>query len=290
MMPAPIPVPILTTTTLSWPTAIPDRHSPEGEDVHVVVDPHGGVVTRREPFPDRVAVPAGHDRRRDRPSRGELDGPGHTDPDTPQAARQGTGGRPQLIEQLVDALKAGIGAGRDLSGLVVMAKDPAVEARDGDVDARRAEVGDQHVAGVRGEGQLAGRPAARARPGVALGDEPAVDQLADALGDDRPRQAGADDELGARPRPAQPDLIEDRDQRVERLLGERAAVGPAVRVRLGPVGARRTPPRDRHAADLSSIGGQLRDFLCSPAEVAEHGHYSAGSASAAASARSGEPL
>ena len=28
MMPAPIPVPILTTTTLSWPAATPDRHSP----------------------------------------------------------------------------------------------------------------------------------------------------------------------------------------------------------------------------------------------------------------------
>ena len=205
---------------------------PEGEDVHVVVDPDRRVVARREPFPDRVAVPAGHDRRRDRPSRRELDWPGHADPDAPQAARQRTGGRAQLVEQLVDALEAGIGAGRDLCRLVVMAQDPAVEARDGDVDARRAEVGDEHVAGVRGEGQLAGRPAAGAWPGLALGDEPAVDQLADALGDDRPRQAGPDDELGARPRPAEPDLIEDRDQRVERLLGERAAFRPALPVRL----------------------------------------------------------
>ena len=28
MIPAPMPVPILTTTTLSWPAATPDRHSP----------------------------------------------------------------------------------------------------------------------------------------------------------------------------------------------------------------------------------------------------------------------
>ena len=28
MIPAPIPVPILMTTTLSWPWAMPDRHSP----------------------------------------------------------------------------------------------------------------------------------------------------------------------------------------------------------------------------------------------------------------------
>src|SRR6185369_1671810 len=45
----------------------------EGEDVHVVVDPDGRAVARREPLADRVAVPAGHDRRRDRPARRELD-------------------------------------------------------------------------------------------------------------------------------------------------------------------------------------------------------------------------
>ena len=122
---------------------------PEREDVHVVVDPDRRVVARREPFADRVAVPAGHDRRRDRPSRRELDRPGHADPDAPQPARAGPGRRAQLVEQLVDALEAGIGAGRDLCRLVVVAQDPAIEARDGDVDARRAEVGDEDVAGVR---------------------------------------------------------------------------------------------------------------------------------------------
>ena len=71
-----------------------------------------------------------------------------------------------MVEQLVDALEAGLGAGRDLRGLVVMAQDPAVEARDGDVDARCAEVGDEDVAGVRGEGQLAGGKAAGARPNL----------------------------------------------------------------------------------------------------------------------------
>ena len=99
-----------------------------------------------------------------------------------------------------------------------MAEDPAVEGRDRDVDAGRAEVGDEHVPGVRAERQLAGRPAAGARPDVALGHEPALDQLADPLGDDRPAQTGAGDELGARPRPPEPDLVEDDDERVERLV------------------------------------------------------------------------
>ena len=43
--------------------------------------------------------------------------------------------------------------------------------------------------GVGAERQLARRATAGARPDVALGDEPALDELADALRDDRPAQA-----------------------------------------------------------------------------------------------------
>ena len=78
-----------------------------------------------------------------------------------------------------------------------MSQDPPVKTGDRHVNACGTEVGEENVTGVRSEGQLAGRPAARARPGLALGDQPAVDQLADALSDDRPRQAGTDDKLGA---------------------------------------------------------------------------------------------
>ena len=91
----------------------------------------------------------------------------------------------------------------------MVAEDPAVEGRQRDVDARRAEVGDEDVAGVGAERQLARRPAAGARAGVALDDEAALDQLADALGDDRPAQARPLDQLGARPRAAEADLVED---------------------------------------------------------------------------------
>ena len=114
----------------------------------------------------------------------------------------------------------GLGSGLDLGGLVVVAQDPAVEARDGDVDARGAEVRDEDVARLGAERQLARRPTARARPDLALRHQAAVDQLADALGDDGPTEAGPGDELGPRPRATEPDLVEDRDQRVERLVRE----------------------------------------------------------------------
>ena len=36
------------------------------------------------------------------------------------------------------------------------------------------------------------------------------------------------DELGARPRPPEADLVEDVDERIERLVGQRARTGPAL--------------------------------------------------------------
>ena len=114
-----------------------------------------------------------------------------------------------------------------------MAEDPAVEGRDRDVDARRAEVGDQDVTGVGAERQLARRPAAGARPDVAFADQPAIDQLADPLGDDRAAEAGPVDQLGARLDRPEADLVEDHDEGVERLVGERperpGVAGIAVR-------------------------------------------------------------
>ena len=88
------------------------------------------------------------------------------------------------VEQGVDAVEAHVRAGLDASRLVVMTEDPAVEGGDRDVDAGRAEVGDEDVPGVGPEGELARRAAAGARAQVALVDEPAVDQLADPSRDD----------------------------------------------------------------------------------------------------------
>ena len=244
MIPAPIPVPTLTTTTLSWPAATPGAPLPERQQVHVVVHPDRGVVARGEPLADRVAVPAGHDRRRDRPPGLELDRPRHADADAPQPAGD-AGGRPeQRLEQRVDPVEAGLRAGLDRRRLVVMAEDPPVERGDRHVDARRPEVRDEDVAGVGAERQLARRPAAGARSDVALGDEPAVHELPDPLRDDRPPQPGPRDQLGPRPRPAEPDLVEDGDQRVERLVGERR-----VRLELHD-GPHHTPSFVRSAVDF----------------------------------------
>ena len=91
----------------------------------------------------------------------------------------------------------------------MVAEDPAVERRHRDVDARRAEVGDEDVAAVGAERQLARRAAPGARPDVSLADEAALDQLADALGDDGPPEPGPGHQLRSGERPAEPDLVED---------------------------------------------------------------------------------
>ena len=133
--------------------------------------------------------------------------------------------RSERVEQRVDAVEAVLRAGLDPGRLVVMSEDPAVEGRDRDVDARRPEVGDQDVAAVGVEGQLARRPPAGARPDVALADQPAFDQLADPLGDDRPAEPGPGDQLGARPRSPEADLVED--QRRARRATRRGAARTA---------------------------------------------------------------
>ena len=94
MIPAPMPVPILIDDDVV--VAGGDARPPlaEGEDVDVVVDPDRRAVALGEPLADRIAVPAGHDRWRDRPPGPELDRAGDADPDPPQPARD-VMGRPE---------------------------------------------------------------------------------------------------------------------------------------------------------------------------------------------------
>ena len=109
----------------------------------------------------------------------------------------------------------------DPGGLVVVAEDPAIQARDGHVDAGRAEVGDQDVPGVRAEGELPWRSSAGARADVTFAQQPAIDQLLDPSRDDRAAEAGPFHELGARSGPSEADLVEHRDESVEDLVGKR---------------------------------------------------------------------
>ncbi len=189
MIPAPIPVPTLTTTTLSWPTATPDRHSPSARTLTSLSTQTGAPYRAAKRSRTRVAVPAGHDRRRDRAARRELDGPGHADADAPQAPRQAARAGAEALEQLVDAVEArrpgrprcrparrdGRGSGRRASSAATsMLVAPRSATRTWPAP--------------RLERELARRPAAGARSQVALDDEPPVDELGDALGDDAARQ------------------------------------------------------------------------------------------------------
>ena len=92
-----------------------------------------------------------------------------TGPGTPMPIPQTVPGmlrvvRWSSVEQLLDPAEARPPGPASIVGrLVVVAEDPAGEVGQRDVDARRAEVGDEDVAGVGPERELARRPAARAR-------------------------------------------------------------------------------------------------------------------------------
>ena len=79
------------------------------------------------------------------------------------------------------------------------------------------EVGDEHVARVRAERHLPRRAASGARADLIVDDEPEIDQLGHALGDDAAAQPRARNQFGPRTRPCQTDLVQDRDERIERL-------------------------------------------------------------------------
>ena len=188
---------------------------PQRQDVHVVVDPDGGVVRRRESGPDRIAIPAGHDRRRDGSPGSELDRPRNADADAPEPTRHLAGRRDQSREQALDPAEDGFGSGGNIRRLGEVAECLPAEVRDRDVDARRTEIRDEQVTGRCLEGQLPGRPAAGARTDVTFRHEASIDELPHPLRNDRATQAGALTDLRSRPGAAQADLIEDDDQGVE---------------------------------------------------------------------------
>src|SRR5438552_2284482 len=86
-------------------TTAPRSPLAEGQQVDVVVDPDRRPVPRGEPLPDRVTVPAGHDRRRDGPPGFELHRSRDADPDAPQVTGQTLGRPNQRFEEDVDAVE-----------------------------------------------------------------------------------------------------------------------------------------------------------------------------------------
>ena len=210
MMPAPMPVPIFTNTTLSWPRAIPAH-------VHVVVDPDRDVVLR-EPLAQRIAVPPRHDRRGDRQAGVELDRSRHTDADSPERARRLFDLVQGLREELFDPGEDCVRAGSDVARLLELDEDRAGQVRNRDVHARRTEVGDEQVARVGPQPNEAWCPPARRRPEVALGEDAVRDQLAHALGDDGPAEPGRVHQRRPRARPVAADVVEHADDPLEAIL------------------------------------------------------------------------
>src|SRR4051812_10105825 len=74
----------------------------EGHDIDVVVDEYGRVVVGGEPAWDRVAVPAGHDRRRHRLPARERDRPRNADADAAHVARAAADVLEKIQEALMD--------------------------------------------------------------------------------------------------------------------------------------------------------------------------------------------
>ena len=77
-----------------------------------------------------------------------------------------------------------------------MAEDSAVEGSDGNIRARRAEIGHQEVPGFASKRQLTRRTSSRRWAEVALCHQTAFDEFGDSTSHDRAAQAGALDEVG----------------------------------------------------------------------------------------------
>ena len=95
-----------------------------------------------------------------------------------------------------------------------MDDDPAGQVRERDVGARGAQIGDEHVAGVRAEPEKARRAAAGRGPEPVLGQQPVVEERLDPLRHDRAAEAGRLDEFGAGRLAVRADVVEHGNEAV----------------------------------------------------------------------------
>lgn len=142
----------------------------EGHEVDLVVHPDRRVIAGAEPAADVIAVPAGHDRRRDRAARRELDRPGDADADPPDGGATVRQGRDEPVEELLDPAKDRFRPRRDVARLLVVFHDLAVEIGQGDADAGGAELRREQQSRVGAEVNLARWPAAGRRAELAFSD------------------------------------------------------------------------------------------------------------------------
>ena len=151
----------------------------------------------------------------------ELDRPGNADPDAPE--RAGAGFRDALVEERLDPLEHGVRPGGDVGVLLPVHDDLARQVGERHVGARRAEVGDEEIAGVGAETEQPRCAAAGRDADAVLREQAALEQRRDALDQDRAAEAGRGAELGTRRRPVGPDVVEHGDEAV--WLGRGAGPG-----------------------------------------------------------------
>jgi hypothetical protein len=196
----------------------------DGHDVHVVVDEDRHVEAPREAAGDRVAVPAGHDRRVDGPAGGELDRARNADADAPHLVRLAPGARQELRELRLDDAEHRVGARADVEVLGQLGERVAGEVHHREARVGGAEVGAEHDRAIAREDEAGGGPAAGRGQLGRLADEPAFDEPVDALADRRAAHAGEPGEIGPRDRCP---LTDQREERPGAGAGEGGLLGHA---------------------------------------------------------------
>jgi hypothetical protein len=131
----------------------------ESHDVHVVVDEDGSAQPRAQPLRHGEAVPAGHDRRVRRPSRGVLDRPWQADPHPAHLHRVAARRGEQLVEGVHDGAERALGPLVDGQLQGPLREHGHAEVEHGQAGMRGAEVGRQHDPRSPVEGEHRGGPA-----------------------------------------------------------------------------------------------------------------------------------
>ena len=200
----------------------------EGQDVDVVVDPDRRAVAVGEALAHRVAVPAGHDRRRDRAARCGTRPARARRCRCPTAARAGraswraaartaprraTGSAPaRPMTSAGSSRWARIRPSRSVTATSMLVA-PRSATRTWPASARKAS-------------RRGGRPPVLG-PTSPSTTRPSSSSSPTRCATIAARQAGPAHELRARARPRRADLVEDGDQRVERLVGGAGGLGSA---------------------------------------------------------------
>ena len=167
-------------------------------DVDVVVDERRRAEVVSEPTADAIAVPAGHDRRRHRRARGELDRAGDADAGAADVVVRAAELGEHRVERLLEPAQDGVRAVGDRDLLRGLGQHLAAEVRHRHARVRRAEVGGQDHARVAVEREHLRRAAAGGNASAGRDHQSLRKQCIHPLGDGGSRQAGQRDEFGTR--------------------------------------------------------------------------------------------